>query len=70
MKTAIIKKDAVTLEQIENQPQGDRPYIEKLMEERSSLQTQLVQVQSMLRLIEYHISEEILRQAGDHDRAN
>ncbi len=37
------------------------------MEEKQSLQTQLVQIQAMLHSIDHYISEELLSQAGIRD---
>ena len=38
--------------------------LEKLIDEKQALQTQLVQIQSMLFSIDYYISEELIKQAG------
>jgi len=38
--------------------------LEKLIDEKQFLQTQLVQIQSMLFSIDYYISEELIQQAG------
>ena len=43
--------------------------LEMLAEEQQSLQTQLVQIQAMLRSIDDYISEELLLQAGSGDEA-
>lgn len=37
--------------------------LEELINEKLSLQTQLVQIQSMIYTIDYYISEELLQQA-------
>jgi hypothetical protein len=39
--------------------------LEELINEKLSLQTQLVQIQSMIYTIEYYISEELLQQAEE-----
>jgi hypothetical protein len=70
MTSAVTDRDAVTLDQIGKQQADDQPYLVRLFEERKSLQTQLTQIQSMLHLIEYHISEEILRQAASVKQPN
>ena len=70
MTSAVTEKDAITLDQISKQQTDERPYLARLFEERQSLQTQLTQIQSMLHLIEYHISEEILRQAAGVEQPN
>ena len=44
--------------------------LERLFEEKQALQTQLVQVQSMLYLIDYFISEELLREVDMKEKAN
>ena len=44
--------------------------LEKMMEERQTLQTQLVQVQSMLYLIDYYISEELLAEVDVKGKAS
>ncbi len=64
MTSAVTDREAVTLDEMSKQQTDERPYLVRLFEERQSLQTQLTQIQSMLHLIEYHISEEILRQAA------
>ena len=38
--------------------------LEELIDEKLSLQTQLVQIQSMIYTIDYYISEELLQQAS------
>lgn len=43
------------------------PKLEKLIEEKQSLQTELVQIQSMLYLIDYYIAEELLRKVHKDD---
>ncbi len=43
--------------------------LEMLAEEQQSLQTQLVQIQAMLRSIDDYISEELLLQAESGDEA-
>ncbi len=43
--------------------------LEMLAEEQQSLQTQLVQIQAMLRSIDEYITEELLLQAGSGDEA-
>ena len=43
------------------------PKLEKLIEEKQSLQTELVQIQAMLYLIDYYIAEELLRQVHKAD---
>jgi hypothetical protein len=42
--------------------------LEELIEEKRSLQTQLVQIESMLYTIDYYISEELLSQAESNDK--
>ena len=42
--------------------------LEKLMDEKRSLKTQLVQIQSMLFTIDFYISEELLQQVQIEDR--
>lgn len=44
--------------------------LEMLAEEQRSLQTQLVQIQAMLRSIDDYISEELLQQAESGDEAS
>ena len=44
--------------------QAMKARLEKLMDEKQFLQTQLVQIQSMLFSIDYYISEELIQQAG------
>ena len=44
--------------------------LEMLAEEQQSLQTQLVQIQAMLRSIDEYITEELLLQAESGDEAN
>ena len=44
--------------------------LEKLIDEKQNLKTQLVQIQSMLFTIDYYISEELLQQAPIEDRRN
>ena len=70
MTSAVTDTDAITLDKISKQQTDERPYLARLFEERQSLQTQLTQIQSMLHLIEYHISEEILRQAAGVEQPN
>lgn len=41
--------------------------LEKLIEEKQNLQTQIVQVQAMLYSIDYYISEELLIEAEGED---
>jgi len=41
--------------------------LEKLIEEKQNLQTQIVQVQAMLYSIDYYISEELLIKAEGED---
>ena len=41
--------------------------LEELIEEKRCLQTQLVQIESMLYTIDYYISEELLSQAKSDD---
>ena len=41
--------------------------LEQLIEEKQSLQTQLVQIQSMLRSIDHYVSEELLIEAERED---
>lgn len=41
--------------------------LEQLIEEKQSLQTQLVQIQSMLCSIDYYVSEELLIEAERKD---
>jgi len=70
MTSAVTDREAVTLDEMSKQQTDERPYLVRLFEERQSLQTQLTQIQSMLHLIEYHISEEILRQAAGVEQPN
>ena len=44
--------------------------LEELIEEKRSLQTQLVQIESMLYTIDYYISEELLSQAESNEKPN
>jgi surface polysaccharide O-acyltransferase-like enzyme len=44
--------------------------LDKMIEERQTLQTQLVQVQSMLYLIDYYISEELLAEVDVKGKAS
>jgi len=44
--------------------QAMKARLEKLIDEKQFLQTQLVQIQSMLFSIDYYISEELIQQAG------
>lgn len=44
--------------------------LERMLEEKQTLQTQLVQVQSMLYLIDYYISEELLDGVDLKGKAN
>jgi hypothetical protein len=41
--------------------------LDRLLEEKQCLQTQLVQIQSMLHSIDHYIAEELLSQAELHD---
>ena len=41
--------------------------LERLIEEKQILETQLVQIQSMLRSIDYYVSEELLIEAESND---
>jgi hypothetical protein len=42
----------------------------ELIEEKRSLQTQLVQIESMLYTIDYYISEELLSQTESNEKPN
>ena len=41
--------------------------LQVLIDEKQNLQTQLVQIQSMLHLIDYHISQELLEEVERED---
>lgn len=45
-------------------------HLDRLIEEKQALQTQLVQVQSMLYLVDFYISEELLKDTDMKGGAN
>jgi len=45
-------------------------HLDRLIEEKQALQTQLVQVQSMLYLVDFYISEELLKDTDMQGGAN
>jgi flagellar biosynthesis chaperone FliJ len=63
--------DAVVLSEVaESEEDGTKTELERLMEEKQSLQTQLVQIQSMLYLVDSYIAEELLRQVEVKELVN
>ena len=63
--------DAIALEDAtESEVAGAQTELERLMEEKATLQTQLVQIQSMLYLVDSYISEELLRQVEVKDNVD
>ncbi len=63
--------DAIALEDATgSEVAGPQTELERLMQEKEMLQTQLVQIQSMLYLVDSYIAEELLRQVELKDNVN
>jgi len=63
--------DAIALEDAAGfEMAGPQTELERLMQEKEMLQTQLVQIQSMLYMVDSYIAEELLRQVEVKDNVN
>ena len=61
MKILESANETVQQEKKQKKQSNMKSELEKLMQQKKALQTQLVQVQTMLYLIDYYISEELLK---------